>query len=340
MAAIRVTESSGSVGVIQSSNLFGGFEPTNILFNTASGGLQTGLSLGSDTVLFVSGAIGSKGTANVGVSVFGGDLVVSGTLYAERQVIEVDEVASGHLLVSGSLEVQDSISANASKIMFLSGGAPSSINEGGYPDVNFFVSGSKNSQGSLDRGTALFGGDVVISGTLHGGSPLKIGGGMQVTGDTAFEGPMTFDGRTLFNTGFDVDSGSTIFQESSTFNGGLSGSLTQLVDSTSFIKEAGAISVVTQSNGSLIISSPNLVFNEYLGQGNNENTLFTLSKSPTAAKNITVYLNGVLQMPATIITTAPYQDYSVTGSTIFFTTASVPEAGSIIMANYTTNELI
>ena len=113
MAAIRVTESSGSVGVIQSSNLFGGFEPTNILFNTASVGLQTGLSLGSDTVLFISGAIGSKGTTDVGVSVFGGDLVVSGTLYAERQVIEVDEVASGHLLVSGSLEVQDSISANA-----------------------------------------------------------------------------------------------------------------------------------------------------------------------------------------------------------------------------------
>ena len=340
MAAIRVTESSGSVGVIQSSNLFGGFEPTNILFNTASVGLREGLSLGSDTVLFVSGAIGSKGTANVGVSVFGGDLVVSGTLYAERQVIEVDEVASGHLLVSGSLEVQDSISANASKIMFLSGGAPSSINEGGYPDVNFFVSGSRGSQGSTERGTALFGGDVVISGTLHGGSPLKIGGGMQVSGETAFTDPMTFGARSLFNSGFNVDSGSAIFQESSTFNGGLSGSLTTLPDSTSFIKEAGSISVVTQSNGSLIISSPNLVFNEYLGQGNNENTLFTLSKSPTAAKNITVYLNGVLQMPATIITTAPYQDYSVTGSTIFFTTASVPEAGSIIMANYTTNELI
>ena len=206
-------------------------------------------------------------------------------------------------------------------------------------DVFLFVSGTRSNNNFTRTGATLFGGDVVISGTLHGGSPLKIGGGMQVTGDTAFEGPMTFDGRTLFNTGFDVDSGSTIFQESSTFNGGLSGSLTQLVDSTSFIKEAGAISVVTQSNGSLVISSPNLVFNEYLGQGNNENTLFTLSKTPTAPKNITIYLNGVLQLPATIITTAPFQDYSATGSAIFFTTASLPEAGSIIMANYTTNEL-
>lgn len=340
MAAIRITESSGSVGVIQSSNLFGGFEPTNILFNTASVGLQTGLSLGSDTVLFVSGAIGSKGTTNVGVSVFGGDLVVSGTLYAERQVIEVDEVASGYLLVSGSLEVQDSIIANGTQISFLSGGAPSSIDETKYTDVNIYFSGSKSSQGSLNRGTALFGGDVVISGTLHGGSPLKIGGGMQVIGNTEFHGPMIFNAPASFCSGFIVDEGLTTFQESSTFNGGLSGSLTQLIDSTSFIKEAGAISVVTQSNGSLVISSPNLIFNEYLGQGSNENTLFTLSKSPTSPKNISVYINGVLQLPATIITTAPYQDYSVTGSTIFFTTSSRPEPGSIIIANYTTNETI
>tara|TARA_R110002124_G_scaffold84611_7_gene220157 strand:- start:873 stop:1895 length:1023 start_codon:yes stop_codon:yes gene_type:complete len=338
MAAIRITESSGSVGVIQSSNLFGGFEPTNILFNTASGGLQTGLSLGTDTALFISGAIGSKNSLNVGVSVFGGDLVVSGTLYAERQVIEVDEVASGHLLVSGNLEVQDSISANSAKIMFLSGGAASSTDEGSYPDVNFFVSGSKNSQGSAVRGTALFGGDVVISGTLHGGSPLKIGGGMQVVGNTMFDGPMTFNSTSLFCSGFEVEAGLTTFQDASTFSSGLSGSLTKLPNGTSFIKQAGSISVVTQSNGSLEISSPNFIFNEYLGTGSNLNTFFTLLKTPTESKNISIYLNGLLQMPATAATGAPYQDYSITGSNIFFTTSSIPGQGSIIMANYTTNE--
>jgi len=338
MAAIRITESSGSVGVIQSSNLFGGFEPTNILFNTASGGIQAGLTLGADTALFISGAIGSKNSLNVGVSVFGGDLVVSGTLYAERQVIEVDEVASGHLLVSGNLEVQDSISANSSKVMFLSGGAPSSTNEGNYPDVNFFVSGSKNSQGSVVRGTALFGGDVVISGTLHGGSPLKIGGGMEVVGSTILNGPMRFNEAALFIGGFEVQSGSTTFQDVSTFSSGLSGSLTKLSDGTSFIKQAGSISVTTQSNGSLEISSPNFVFNEYLGQGNNINTLFALQKLPTDSKNVSIYINGLLQMPAKTLTGAPFQDYSVTGSNIFFTTSSIPEQGSIIMANYTSNE--
>jgi hypothetical protein len=47
-----------------------------------------------------------------------------------------------------------------------------------------------------------------------------------------------------------------------------------------------------------------------------------------------------LQTPATAITGAPFQDYSVTGSVVFFTTASMPPEGSIMMANYTTNDTI
>ena len=104
MTAIRVTEASGSIGVIQSANSYGGFEPTNILFKTGSGVVEgSGITLGSDTILFISGAIDSKQQGVAGASVFGGDVVVSGTLYAERQVIEVDEVATGHLIVSGTI---------------------------------------------------------------------------------------------------------------------------------------------------------------------------------------------------------------------------------------------
>jgi hypothetical protein len=43
------------------------------------------------------------------------------------------------------------------------------------PDVFFYVSGSKNSKDGSTPAVAVFGGDVVISGTLHGGSPLNIG---------------------------------------------------------------------------------------------------------------------------------------------------------------------
>ena len=44
------------------------------------------------------------------------------------------------------------------------------------------VSGTQGSKNTGVAGTTVFGGDVVISGTLHGGSPLKIDGGMEVTG--------------------------------------------------------------------------------------------------------------------------------------------------------------
>lgn len=42
-------------------------------------------------------------------------------------------------------------------------------------DSFFFVSGVMGGKGGLVPGVSVFGGDVVISGTLHGGSPLKIG---------------------------------------------------------------------------------------------------------------------------------------------------------------------
>ena len=87
-------------------------------------------------------------------------------------------------------------------------------------------------------------------------------------------------------------------------------------------------------------SHANFKFNEYLGQGNGSNTLFTLSKTPTDVQHISIYVNGLLQLPTKSITGAPFQDYSVTGSNVYFTTASLPDPGSIIMANYTTNDSI
>ena len=102
----------------------------------------------------------------------------------------------------------------------------------------------------------------------------------------------------------------------------------------------GSITATTQSNGSIVLSAANSVFNEYIGEADGSNTRFTLDHTPTANKNISVFVNGQLQMPATDITGAPFQDYSVTGSVIFFVTASLPPEGSLLMANYTTNQSI
>ena len=101
------------------------------------------------------------------------------------------------------------------------------------------------------------------------------------------------------------------------------------------ITDAGANGNVTIAN-----ANGNYVFNEYLGQANGANTLFSLDNAPTANKNVSVFVNGQLQMPATAITSAPFQDYSITGSNIFFTTASIPPEGSLLLANYTTNASI
>ena len=56
------------------------------------------------------------------------------------------------------------------QILFLSGGAGASANEANYSDTNFFVSGSVNSKNTSVRGTAAFGGDLQVSGTLYAGT--------------------------------------------------------------------------------------------------------------------------------------------------------------------------
>lgn len=178
-------------------------------------------STASDVFFFVSGSKGSRhSTTNKGVSVFGGDLVISGTLYAERQVIEVDEAVTGSLLVSGSLsvsqsaEIQKGLTVNTSKentsnfivygsspgkemittnidnnlVMILSGGAAASTDEFNYADTAFFVSGSTGSRGSSTRGTAVFGGDVYVSGAFYSDDinitdDLIVGDDLTVSGD-------------------------------------------------------------------------------------------------------------------------------------------------------------
>ena len=69
--------------------------------------------VGSDVFLFVSGTANRLPRSDV--SLFGGDVVISGTLYAERTVVEVDEVTTGSLHVSGTVEGQEGATFNVSK---------------------------------------------------------------------------------------------------------------------------------------------------------------------------------------------------------------------------------
>lgn len=169
------------------------------------GGYQADMltNVGDDVFLFVSGAKNSRS----GVSLFGGDVVVSGTLYMERLVAEVDLTTTGSSLVSGSMFVSGGLTVNDSRngvegngltvygdseyktlldaapdenaVYFLSGGAASSYDETTGLDVAFYVSGTVGGKDGSIRSVAVFGGDVVISGSLTDGdgNPIVGGGG-------------------------------------------------------------------------------------------------------------------------------------------------------------------
>lgn len=114
-------------------------------FRVGSTALTT---VGADVNFSVSGSSGAKDGSTRGVAVFGGDVVVSGTLYGG--------VAFGS---------STTLTLRSSKVQVT--GNALSIGQSGGNDVNFFASGSVGSKNGATPGTALFGGDVVISGTIY-----------------------------------------------------------------------------------------------------------------------------------------------------------------------------
>jgi hypothetical protein len=126
-------------------------------------------NVGNDTFLFVSGSKNSKDTSTRGVTLFGGDVVVSGTLYSESQVIEVDKSVEGDFTVN-RLDGSDSINSLFSEGSTNLVGVHDQIDTGysqGTTDINFYVSGSIGSKDGPTRGVSVFGGDVVISGSIY-----------------------------------------------------------------------------------------------------------------------------------------------------------------------------
>jgi len=95
----------------------------------------------TDVNFYVSGTIGGK-HRHTGVSIFGGDLVASGTIFSENG-----------LRVDGP------------EVVFFKENTPGT-------DTNWFVSGSVGGKGSTN--TATFGGDVFISGAIYHENPLPI----------------------------------------------------------------------------------------------------------------------------------------------------------------------
>ena len=132
----------------------------------ASGFISTTGSLGIGTSTSVS-ADAETLLGNLGSAIFnnqnrpGSDFVVNST---DKSAIKVD--------------------SDINQVLILSGGNENSTDEADGTDVAFFVSGSKNSRGTDTRGTAVFGGDVVVSGSLFDIDGNIIGGSAGIVQDS------------------------------------------------------------------------------------------------------------------------------------------------------------
>lgn len=284
IAGANVTIASESNGAITISSTGGGGPAGDqFFFSSTSGSLYSSGSLalvgggdewgvidspsdkGTDVFFYVSGSIGSKDGGDPGTSLFGGDVVISGSFFSEGDIVEMTgsltvtngisgsltnlpdgtsyliagnnisivSQSNGSILISSTGGGGDSFFASTvDGSIFTTGSAAfrgqesvSSPSDKGT-DVFFYVSGSIGSKDGPTPGTALFGGDVVVSGSL-----FTQGNVLEVTG-------------TIIATQ------------------GISGSLTTLDDGTSYLVAGNNISIMSQSNGSIIISSstPVLVY--------------------------------------------------------------------------------
>ena len=147
----------------------------------------------ADINFFVSGAIGSRGTATRGTAVFGGDLHISGAVTAESGIGgTLDEsydsggTGAGAKITVDSQPVQLEVAGSSTLALAVTGSVIiGSSSNGPDPasvmglDTNFFVSGSIGSSnlgngaiGATDgavAGTSVFSGDVVVSGSFKFG---------------------------------------------------------------------------------------------------------------------------------------------------------------------------
>lgn len=235
---------------------------------SVDGGANSNFTLNVDNSV-VATLTGSQFTGNVGITGSLGvrsDLLVANKIQhigdtdtsiqfeddtvqiiaGDKTGLKISEGSSDKVFIAGA-----GSSNKYDQVLILSGGAVSSFDEASGDDVAFYVSGAIGSKGTADRGTAVFGGDVVVSGTIKATS---------------------------------------------------------------------------------VTSGKEMVFNEKLsGTADGSNTAFSLGSTPFNTSEISVFVNGQLQVPSGIHV---FQDYSVTGSSINFSTASRPPEGSIVMAIY------
>lgn len=181
-------------------------------------------------------------------------------------------------------------------------------------DVYWYISGSKEVKSSSDpnRQVAVFGGDVVISGSLHVA-------GCNLTGS------FNFDCNALELTG------SLEVEGTGEFTAGVATTDITTLGGDPFFVAGSGISLSVAPSGQITVSATtgisNIEWNERLtGDADGINATFTMAYSPASPTALMVFVNGVLQEAGAAA------DFTISGSVVTFNTPPAPE--SKITATY------
>jgi hypothetical protein len=270
---------------------------------------RTLASIGDDAFFFVSGSGGSKGTSLRSTSVFGGDVVISGTLYGGSPLKIGGELEfSSAPGATTSIQNKDgSVKIFASEEVKIGSDAGSIrlIDLGGSTAGKIFVTGSANPKTNrrfkfLSKGQIHF----------HGENPNAVSPGSDVF--LFMSGAI--DSKKNEKRGLSLFGGDLLSSGSLISLGGISGSLTRLHDNTSYLISGNDITIASSSNGSISISSNaqdqrNKFVYDVTGSHSAENNLVIPSLDFSLVsfdpKRVDVFVNGQL------MTSGSSKDYTI-----------------------------
>jgi len=327
---VTITSASNGAVTIASSGGGGSSDGTNFFTSPAAGKINTtgsavfaggelgssyvATTIGTDVFFFVSGTIGSKDTAATGSAVFGGDLLVSGTVNAPRGLSgSLTRLTDGSSYLAAGSNVTILSSSNGQiTISSAEGGttvvAGLLIREIADREVNgsiskFYITGSPNPNSTVG---------VYINGLL-----MMSGAQSDYTyaaSDTSVT--FTFIPPSGSSVQFEYSSGSD--RTTNAIASGLATATTTVEIGDSAAPASGSILVARSSTEA--IWQPAMVFGEApSGTKNGVNVTFALARAPINGTDLMLFVNGLLQASGTA------QDYELTASTINFKIAPYSE---------------
>lgn len=209
-------------------------------------------AVGKDVFLYISGVAGSRGTSTPGSIVIGGDLIISGNAYGSNGLpIGGNQPTFLYSTTAGSVYTTGSFAFVGNEA-----GVDAPSDKGS--DVNFYVKGTAGSRGTGTAGTALFSGDLYVSGTVYSNefkttiisSSIIYSSGSTLFGNSA-DDTHTFIGSITGSSGFFL-SGSLNVRSDAT----IAGTVT-MPGTVYFTGEGGQNIVHNAGSGNLSITSTN-----------------------------------------------------------------------------------